>query len=78
MTTWLSPSSSVGRAAGSATLSRSWRPVQPDMVPASMISAGTPRMPRMVQRAMDGMANRAVASSAGTWPKPNSTITGAR
>ena len=78
MMTWFSPTISVWCAAGSCTFQRSWRGVQPAMRPDSTTSAGTVRMPRIVQRAIGGMAKTMVASIAGTWPNPNSTTTGTK
>ena len=78
MTTWLRPSISVFSAAGISTFQSSCRGVQPAMRPASRMSGGTVRKPRIVQRAMGGRAKAKVASIAGTWPKPKRMTTGPR
>ena len=76
MITWLTPTRRVRFAAGSCTLHSSWRGLQPAITPASSTESGTVRMPRMVQRAIGGMAKIAVAIMPGTEPKPKKAATG--
>ena len=56
ITTWLIPTSMALRAAGNSTFQSSCRGGQPDMTPASTTSLEMPWMPRMVRRAIGGMA----------------------
>ena len=56
MMTWLTPTMSGARAAGSMTFQVSWRGVAPVMRPNSTISGGTPRRASSVMRTMGGMA----------------------
>ena len=56
MTTWLIPTSRDWRAAGSSTFQTICRRVQPPMIPASITSFEIPWMPRIVTRAIGGMA----------------------
>ena len=78
MMTWLTPTMSVSRAAGISTFHSIWRGVQPPMTPASTTSREMPRRPRMVRRAMGGMANRMVAMAPALWDTPTKTATGMR
>ena len=68
----------VGRAAGISTLRSIWSRVQPAIRPASTISVETPRSPRMVRRAIGGIANRIVAMVPALWLTPMNTATGIR
>ena len=65
MMTWLTPTMSALRAAGSSTLRSICRLVQPPITPASRTSGETPRSPSSVSRAIGGMANRIVAMAPG-------------
>ncbi len=56
MMTWLTPTMSVGRAAGIITFHSSWRRVQPAMLPNSTVSVGTVRSASTVQRTIGGIA----------------------
>ena len=56
MMTWLTPTMSGARAAGSMTFQVSWRGVAPVMRPNSTISGGTPRRASSVMRTIGGMA----------------------
>ena len=78
MITWLTPTISESRAEGSSTLNSICRAVQPDMMPASRTCAETPRSPRIVSRAMGGIANSRVAMAPARWLTPMNTATGIR
>ena len=56
MIVWLTARPTVVRAIGSWTFPRTWRPVDPSDVAASMVSDGTPRIPRAVSRTAGGTA----------------------
>ena len=56
MITWLTPTISGARAAGSITFQTSWRGVAPAMRPNSTISGATPRSASSVTRTIGGMA----------------------
>ena len=76
MMTWLTPTISVGRAAGSSTFQSIWRAVQPAMMPASRTSGDTPFKPRMVSRAITGKAKMIVAIVPALCPMPMKIATG--
>ena len=56
MMTWLTPTISVGRAAGTSTFQVIWRRLQPAMRPNSLISSGTVLSASKVTRTMGGVA----------------------
>jgi len=78
MMTWLMPTISVGLAAGISTRQSICRGVQPAITAASLTSCVTPRSPRMVRRAIGGMAKRIVAIAPARCETPMNTAMGIR
>ena len=82
MMVWFTPSMisgnaiGVARAAGISTLRSIWSRVQPAIRPASTISGEMSRRPRIVSRAIGGIANRMVAVVPALWLTPINTATG--
>ena len=78
MIAWLTPAMIEGIAFGICTLNSSCRSVQPKARPASTISFGTWRMPRLVSRTAGGIEKMIVASAPGTLPMPKNIAAGIR
>ena len=78
MSTWFTPTSSCGRAAGISTFHSICHRVQPEVSPASSTSVGTVCRPSSVSRAIGGMANRIVAMAPASSPMPMNTEIGSR
>jgi hypothetical protein len=75
MIVWLTPTMIAGLARGSCTFRRSCRSVTPKATPASTVSAGTWRMPRLVSRIAGGNAKMTVAIIALVAPMLNRSTT---
>ncbi|CNU27314.1 Uncharacterised protein [Salmonella enterica subsp. enterica serovar Bovismorbificans] len=68
----------VGIASGSCTLNNIWRGLAPNERDASIKSAGTWLMPRIVRRTIGGRAKIIVTTTPGTLPMPNNMTIGTR